>query len=62
MPTKEYLETHVQVAIPREARDWLLKRAGEIQAQTGRRVSMGDVLFDVIRAIEYYENKEVKSK
>jgi hypothetical protein len=38
-----------------EAHEWLQKRAGEIQAEEGIRVSMGDVLMDAIRAIEDYE-------
>jgi hypothetical protein len=59
MPTKEYLKTHTQVVIPNEAHEWLVKRAGEIQFETGRRVSLGDVFLDVIRAIEDYENTEV---
>jgi hypothetical protein len=56
MPTKEYLKTHKQVVIPISAHEWLIKRAGEIEAATGRRVSLGDVFLNVIRAIEDYED------
>ena len=56
------MESHKGVYIPNEAHEWLQKRAGEIQAETGTRVSMGDVLLDVIRAIEDYENTEVTRK
>ena len=50
------------VYIPNEAHEWLQKRAGEIQAEEGIRVSMGDVLMDAIRALEDYENTEVIKK
>lgn len=46
MPTKKYLQTHRQVVIPNEAHQWLVKRAGEIQQDEGRRISLGEVLFD----------------
>ena len=57
--SEEYRQSHRMVAIPNEAHEWLVKRAGEIQFETGRRVSLGDVFLDVIRAIEDYENTEV---
>jgi hypothetical protein len=60
--SKAFMESHKGVYIPNEAHEWLQKRAGEIQAETGTRVSMGDVLLDVIRAIEDYENTEVTRK
>jgi hypothetical protein len=60
--SKAFMESHKGVYIPNEAHEWLQKRAGEIQAEEGIRVSMGDVLMDAIRALEDYENTEVIKK
>jgi hypothetical protein len=60
--SKEFLKTHKGIYVPNEVHEWLLKRAGEIQAEEGIRVSMGDVLLDAIRALEDYENTEVIKK
>jgi hypothetical protein len=54
--SKKYLETHKSVSIPNEVHDWLVKRAGEIQTETGRRIAIGDVLIDVIREIDSIDN------
>jgi hypothetical protein len=60
--SKAFLESHKGIYVPNEVHEWLLKRAGEIQAEEGIRVSMGDVLLDAIRALEDYENTEVIKK
>jgi hypothetical protein len=53
--SKAFMKSHKGICVPNEAHEWLQKRAGEIQAEEGIRVSMGDVLMDAIRAIEDYE-------
>ena len=50
------MESHKGIYVPDEVHAWLLKRAGEIQHETGTRVSMGDVLLDVIREIDGINN------
>jgi hypothetical protein len=60
--SKAFMESHKGIYVPDEVHAWLLKRAGEIQHETGTRVSMGDVLLDAIRALEDYENTEVIKK
>lgn len=54
--SKAFMESHKGIYVPNEAHAWLLKRAGEIQHETGTRVSMGDVLLDVIREIDGINN------
>jgi 3-deoxy-D-manno-octulosonate 8-phosphate phosphatase KdsC-like HAD superfamily phosphatase len=55
--SKEWLDKHVQVSIPRKAHTWLTKRAGQIQNETGQRMAIGDVILLLIEAMEQYDEE-----
>ena len=45
-----------QIAVPAEAHEWLLNKAKELQGmQPISRVTLGDVVLHVIRAVEDYD-------
>jgi hypothetical protein len=44
------------IMVPIEAHEWLLNKVREVQGtQPMNRVTLGDVVLDVIRAVEDYE-------
>ena len=45
-----------QIRVPAEAHEWLLNKAKELQGmQPISRVTLGDVVLDVIRAVDDYD-------
>ena len=50
------MEQRKGILVPPEAHEWLLRQAKEIQGtQPLNRVTLGDVVLDVIRVVEDYE-------
>jgi hypothetical protein len=56
-PREDFLmKNQKHISVPTEAHEWLLNKAKELQGmQPISRVTLGDVVLDVIRAVEDYD-------